>query len=145
MISPKAQLFKAPNICNVITWSITLLFLFMLSILLDQFSKVVSTRLVVYTNNLPLDIAKNIEFSNKTSSITKSVKNMLTSVDMAENIKFYSGSNNIDNKTAKKSSFSKRLNVSIRNFIFLYSNASSILVKRWAYVIILIITIEAFN
>ena len=68
--------------------------------------------------NLPSDMAKATKVNSGTSSTTRSAKNLSALVDMAEHTKV-GKDNGSDDKTVKRSPFSKKPNVSIRYFISL--------------------------
>ena len=65
-----------------------------------------------------MDRAEDIEVGSKTSSTTRSAKNLLVSVDMAEGAEVGEGDGG-DGKTVKRLPFSKKLSGPIRNHTFL--------------------------
>ena len=71
-----------------------------------------------------MDGAEDAEVGSKTSSTTKSAKNLSPSVDMAKNTKFVED-NGGDNKTIKRLPFSKKLNLPTGYLTTLHSKKST--------------------
>ena len=69
-------------------------------------------------------MAEDAEVGNKTSSITRLTKNLSASMDMSEDVEVNEGDKG-DNKTVKRSPFSKKLSGPIGYLTSLCSNADS--------------------
>ena len=77
-------------------------------------------RITKLAKNLQFDTAKEGEIDSKTNFISRSTKNLLLSISIADNTKIAEGSSSSDDKTVKKSPLSKKLNIPTRYFTFLY-------------------------
>ena len=80
--------------------------------------------------NLPLDMIKNTKIDNRISSITRSAKNLLTSMDMAKDAEFDGNNHGADDKMVKTSPFSRKSNAFMGYLNSLYCNANSILFEK---------------
>ena len=89
--------------------------------------------------NLPLDMAEDAKVGSKTSSTTRSAKNLSASLDIAKDVKLDGGSKDND-KTVKKSPFYTKLSKPT-GIIPLYAKTliAYLLKKIWAHLIILTI------
>ena len=74
--------------------------------------------------NLPLNMVKDAEVGSKTSSTTRSAKNLSAVVDMAEDTKVGKDDGG-DNKMVERSPFSRKSSGLIGYLISLHSNANS--------------------